>query len=284
MKTKKRRFVALAVVLTVALLSLLISGCTQNNSTTDNTGTNGQKTVLKVGASVTPHAEILNNIKSDLADEGYDLQIIEYTDYVKPDLDTANGDTIANYFQHKPYLDDFNLQNKTDLVSVAAIHFEPLAIYPGKTESLDSLPDGAKIAIPNDTTNEARALQLIAAQGFITLPEGAGLDVTPKDIVSNPKNIQFIEMDAAAVPRSLQEVDLGVINGNNALAANLDLNSVLVAEDPNSEAAQTYANILVVAAGHEDDPGIQALVKALTSDKTRQFIEDNYNGAVVPVF
>jgi D-methionine transport system substrate-binding protein len=164
------------------------------------------------------------------------------------------------------------------------VHFEPLGIYPGKTTALADLPDGATIAIPNDTTNEARALQLLAAQGLITLPADADLTVTPKDITDNPKNLQFVEVEAAAVPVQLADVDLGVINGNYALGAGLDAAGVLAAEDTSSQAAETYANILVVKAGNESDPGVQALLAALTSAKTRDFINATYNGVVVAVF
>lgn len=239
---------------------------------------------ITVGASVTPHAEILANLKEDMAAEGFDLTIIEYTDYVKPNLDTEAGDTDANFFQHLPYLLEFNASQNTDLVSVVAVHFEPLGIYAGKTASIADLAEGATIAVPNDTTNEARALQLLAANGLITLPVGSGLDVTPLDIIDNPLKLQFVELEAAAVPRQLDEVDLGVINGNNALAAGLDPTTVLAKEDPNSTAATTYANILVVKAGNENNPGILALIELLNSDKTREFINTNYPGAVIPVF
>lgn len=265
----------------VASLALGLVACGGGGSGSDSAE---ESNVITVGASVTPHAEILASVEDALAEEGYELEIIEYTDYVKPNLDTDAGDTYANYFQHLPYLEDFNEQNGTDLVSVAAIHFEPLGIYPGKTSSLDELQDGATIAIPNDTTNEARALQLLAAEGLITLPDGADLSITPRDIVENPKNLVFLEVDAAAVPRELAEVDLGVINGNNALAANLDPTSVLASEDTDSIAAQTFANVLVVKSGGEKDPKVQALVKVLTSDLTRNYINENYGGVVVPVF
>ena len=280
--TKK---VALTItsVLLVLSLSLGLVAC-GGGSSSGGGSDEGELTVLKVGASVTPHAEILANVKDALAAEGFDLQIIEYTDYVKPNLDTDAGDTFANYFQHLPYLEDFNAENGTDLISVAAVHFEPLGIYPGTTSTIESLQDGATIAIPNDTTNEARALILLADQGLITLPENADLTITPRDIIDNPKNLKFLEVDAAAVPRELVEVDLGVINGNNALAADLDPLTVLAVEDVASAAAQTYANILVVKSGSESDPGIQALIKALTSEETRDFITDTYSGVVVPVF
>ena len=275
---------ALAAALALALVACGGSGTDQSSSTTDTTTTTPPLTKLVVGASTTPHAEILNALKDDLAAEGYDLQVVEYTDYVKPNLDTWDGVTIANFFQHKPYLDEFNAENNTDLVPVVAVHFEPLAIYPGKTTSLADLPDGGTIAVPNDTTNEARALLLLQAQGLITLPANADLTVTPKDIVDNPKNLKIVELEAAAIPAQLPDVDLGVINGNFALSAGLDSSTILAKEDPNSQAAQTYANILVVKAGNENDPGVQALAKALTSDKCRQFINDTYKGLVIPVF
>jgi len=269
----------LAVLLSVVLvlsLSLTLAGC-------GNTSNKDLKKLV-VGATTTPHAEILNNLKDDLAKEGYDLVVIEYTDYVKLNPDTVNGDIIANFFQHQPYLDDFNTKNKANLVSVAAIHFEPLAIYQGKTRTLADLPNGATIAIPSDTTNEARALLLLQAQGLIKLPANAGLTVTPRDITDNPRNLKFVELEAAAIPAALADVNIGVINGNYALSAGLDSKTILAKEDPKSQAATTYANILVVKSGNEKDPGIQALSKALTSEKTRKFINDNYSGVVIPVF
>ncbi|MCL2339892.1 MAG: MetQ/NlpA family ABC transporter substrate-binding protein [Actinomycetia bacterium] len=279
---KKTIYRIFSQMLTVSLALLMVGGVLLGLGGC----TSGQKTltVVRVGASVTPHAEILANLVDDMAAQGYDLQIVTYTDYVKPNQDTAAGDTDANYFQHQPYLDSFNAENHTDLVSVVAVHFEPLGIYPGTTTSLAALPDGAKVAVPNDPTNEARALMLLAAKGLITLPANPGFDITPRDIVTNPHNLQFVELDAAAVPRELSEVALGVINGNNALAAGLDLKTALATEDPNSPAAQTYANILVVANGHQNDPGIRALATLLTSDKTRNFINEHYAGVVIPVF
>jgi D-methionine transport system substrate-binding protein len=240
-------------------------------------------TTVTVGASVTPHAEILANLKDDMAAQGFDLVIVEYNDYVKPNLDTDAGDTDANFFQHLPYLESFNAENGTNLVSVCAVHFEPLGIYAGNTMSLAELADGAKVAVPNDPTNEARALHLLAAEGLITLPFDAGLDITPRDILTNPLNLEFVELDAATVPRQLAEVDLGVINGNVALAAGLDPQTVLASEDPTSAAADTYANILAVSPAHAEDPGIVALVTLLKSDKTRDFINTSYPGVVIPV-
>lgn len=240
-------------------------------------------TVLKVAASPAPHAEILNSIKDAMAAEGVDLQVVEYTDYIMPNNAVFNGEMDANYFQHQPYLTDFNANNKTDLVSVVSVHFEPLGLYPGKVASLDALADGATIVVPNDPTNEARALNLLAVQGIITLTDGVGLEATVKDIIDNPKNVKITEVEAAQVPMALPDYDFGVINGNYAVGAGLS-GSILVSEDPNSEAAQTFANVVAVKPGRENDAAIQALVKVLTSEGTRKFISDKYGVAVVPVF
>lgn len=238
---------------------------------------------VTVGASPSPHAEILEAVKGQLASQGIELVIQEFTDYVLPNNALFSGELDANYFQHQPYLTDFNANNKTDLVSAASIHFEPLGIYPGKAATLADLKDGAKIAVPNDTTNEARALGLLAAQGLFTLKEGVGLAATPKDIVENPKNLKFVELAAEQIPTAIGEVDLAVINGNYALPAGL-IDSVLVVEDPKSEAAVEFANVLAIRPGSKDDPNIAALVKALTSEETRKFIEGKYGVTVVPVF
>ncbi len=240
-------------------------------------------TTLKVAASPAPHAEILNSLKDALAAEGVDLQVVEYTDYIMPNNAVFNGEMDANYFQHQPYLTDFNANNKTDLVSVVSVHFEPLGLYPGKVSSLDALAEGATIVVPNDPTNEARALNLLAAQGIITLKDGIGLAATVKDITDNPKNVKITEVEAAQVPMALPDYDFGVINGNYAVGAGLS-ESILVSEDPNSEAAQTFANIVAVKPGRENEAAIQALVKALTSEDTRKFITEKYGVAVVPVF
>jgi D-methionine transport system substrate-binding protein len=280
-------FIVLSVLL-IAGLSLGLAGCGNNDTpASDNSAGDTpaeEPRVLKVGASPAPHAEILASVKDALAAEGIDLQIVEYSDYVIPNTAVQDGDIDANYFQHLPYLEEFNAENGTTINSVAAIHFEPLAIYAGISASITDLPDGATIAVPNDTTNEARALQLLAAQGLITLPPNADLTITPRDIVENPKNIEFVELEAASLPAQLPEVNLAVINGNYALSANLPTSSILATEDPASLAAQTYANIVAVKAGNESNPDIQALIKALTSAQTRTFINDNYDGVVVPVF
>ena len=242
-------------------------------------------TTLKVAASPTPHAEILNVAKEVLAEQGIDLEVVEFSDYVQPNLVTENGEVDANYFQHKPYLDGFNVKQGTHLVSVGPVHYEPLGIYPGKSDDLANIADGATIAVPNDTTNEARALQLLATQGLITVRDDAGLTATINDITENPHNIKFEEIEAAQLPRTVQDVDFAVINGNYALAAGFSVkNDALATEDASSEAAQTYANILAVKEGRENDPAIQALYAALTSDKVKDYINSTYDGAVVPIF
>ena len=239
---------------------------------------------IRVGASITPHAEILNVVKPILAEQGYDLEVVEYTDYVLPNTATESGELDANYFQHQPYQDDFNAQNGTHLVSVAAIHYEPFAIYAGKSDSLENIADGATIAVPNDGTNEARALLLLEAQGLIKLREDAGFTATKLDIEENPKNLDIVEMEAAQLPRVLPDVDFAVINGNYAIQGGLKVADALASESVESESAQTYANVLVVKEGNENNPAILALVDALKTEEVRKFIEDTYEGAVVPMF
>ena len=242
-------------------------------------------TTLKVAASPTPHAEILNVAKEVLAEQGIDLEVVEFSDYVQPNLVTESGEVDANYFQHTPYLDSFNEENGTHLVSVGAVHYEPFGIYPGKSNDLAAIADGATIAVPNDTTNEARALQLLAAQGLITVRDGAGLTATINDITENPHNLKIQEIEAAQLPRTVQDVDFAVINGNYAMEAGFSVGKdALATEDASSEAAQTYANVLVVKEGNENNEAIKALVAALQSDEVREFIESNYNGSVLPMF
>ncbi|MFT3982552.1 MAG: MetQ/NlpA family ABC transporter substrate-binding protein [Lachnospiraceae bacterium] len=241
--------------------------------------------IIKVAASATPHAEILEQVKDTLAAEGWDLQVTVFDDYVQPNLVVESGEFDANYFQHIPYLTDFNAENETHLVEAAQIHYEPFGIYPGVSSDLANIADGAKIAVPNDTTNEARALLLLQDNGLITLKDGIGLEATVKDIVENPKNIEIIELEAAQVSRVIDEVDFVVLNGNYAMEAGLSVGKdAVAAEAAESEAAQTYANILVVEEGNENAPGIQALVKALQSDAVRDYISNTYDGAVVPIF
>ena len=242
-------------------------------------------TTLKVAASHTPHAEILNVAKDILAEQGITLEVVEFSDYVQPNLVTESGEVDANYFQHTPYLESFNEENGTHLVSVGAIHYEPFGIYPGKSNDLANIADGATIAVPNDTTNEARALQLLAAQGLITVRDGAGLTATVNDITENPHNLQIEEIEAAQLPRTVQDVDFAVINGNYAMVAGFSVGKdALATEDASSEAAQTYANVLVVKEGNENNPAIQALLKALQSDEVKNYIDQTYDGAVVAIF
>lgn len=270
-------------ILTLVVLTLtLIAGC---GAAEEPSNGESELTPILVGATPAPHAEILEVVKPLLLEQGYDLQIVDFVDYVQPNLSVDSGDIDANYFQHQPYLDDFNAEQGTELVSIAAVHYEPFGIYPGKTTSLDALPDGAKIAVPNDTTNEARALLLLEAQGLIGLKENLGLTATKQDIISNPKNYDIVELEAAQIPRSLPDVDIAVINGNYALEAQLSVKSdALATEDASSVAAQTYANILVVRAGDEEREDLQALAAALLSPEVKAFIENTYDGAVVPMF
>lgn len=239
---------------------------------------------IVVGASPAPHAEILEAAAGALEKAGYKLVIKEYTDYVQPNLALDTGDLDANYFQHFPYLEQFNAENGTKLVSAGAIHYEPFGIYAGKTASLDALADGAKVAVPNDATNEARALLLLEAQGLIKLTEGVGLNATKTDVVENPKNLEILEIEAAQVPRSLQDVDIAVVNGNYAIEAGLKVSDALATEDAESIAATTYGNIIAVQEGKENDEAVLALIDALTSEDVKAFIDSTYEGAVVPLF
>ncbi|MCD8075849.1 MAG: MetQ/NlpA family ABC transporter substrate-binding protein [Lachnospiraceae bacterium] len=240
--------------------------------------------VITVAASPTPHAEILEKAAEILAEDGWDLQVTEFTDYVQPNLVVDEGEIDANYFQHTPYLESFNEEQGTDLVSVAKIHYEPMGIYIGTKSSLDDLEDGDVIAVPNDTTNEARALLLLEANGVLTLPEDADLTVTANDVVSfkDDLDIEIIEVEAAQVAQYTSEVAFAVVNGNYALSAGLSSSDAIAFETSDSEAASTYANVLVVKAGNEEDEGIQALVAVLQSDEIKEFITETYDGSVVP--
>ena len=247
--------------------------------TTENTG---DMVTLRVGASPTPHAEILAQVVDDLAEQGIDLQIVEYTDYVVPNTAVEDGEDDANYFQHTPYMENFNAERGTHLVAVGDVHYEPMGIYAGQTTSLDALPDGATIAVPNDATNEGRALLLLQAQGLITIDEAAGLECTPNDITENPKNLVFKELEAAMLPQTVEEVDLSVINSNYALQAGFNpVEDSLAIESADST---PYPNVIAVKEGNENNEAVQALVKALQSDKVRDYIEETYGGAVVALF
>lgn len=280
-----------AAVLATSLLALAACSSSSDEESTGSTeatstDTTEEDTVITVGATSTPHAEILNDVVADiLAEEGYSLEVTEFTDYVQPNTAVDEGELDANYFQHQPYLDEFNEENGTDIVSVVAVHYEPFGIYAGKTASLDELEEGAIVAVPNDTTNEARSLLLLEQEGLITLSDDAGIEATVNDIVENPLNLEFEELEAATVPTVLADVDIACINGNYAQEAGLSVASdALAVEDASGTAAQTYANILAVKSGNENSAKIQALAEALTSEEVATYIEETYDGAVLPVF
>lgn len=238
---------------------------------------------ITIGATPSPHVEILEAIAPQLEAEGITLNIVTYTDYVQPNDALAAGDLDANFFQHKPYMDDYNLGHGTNLVALIPVHYEPMGLFPGKTASLEELADGASIAVPNDTTNEARALLLLEANGLITLREGAGMTATKLDIVDNPKNLDIQEIEAAQIPRVLVDVDMAVINGNYAVQAGLNVAAdALAKEESDSLAAETYVNYVVVNGDNYDAEVFDKLAAALTSDETRQWITETYGGSVVP--
>lgn len=272
----------LVLILVLALAVFAFTACGGNGD--DEQVGEPDVTVLKVGASTVPHAEILKFVKPILAEEMVNLQITEYTDYVIPNMAVDSHELDANYFQHLPYLVSFNENNDTNLISAVAVHYEPMGMFAGKTATIDELADGATIAVPNDPTNEARALLLLEQEGLIKIKDGVGLDATPNDIIDNPMNIKFFEAEAAAVARAIQDVDFAIINGNYALEAGFNVSDALAVESAESEAAQTFANIVAVYDGDQERPEIQLLVQAITSEETRAFIEEKYEGAVVPVF
>lgn len=283
MKLRSKKVLGAVSFASALLLCFTLVGCGGDKGAATTTNQGGKK-VLTIGASPSPHGDILKVVQKKLEGSDVEIKIQEYTDYVTPNKALADGSIDANFFQHKPYLDDYNAKNGTKLVPVANVHFEALSIYPGKSKDLNAIKDGAKFAIPNDTTNEARALQLLQAQGLIKLKEGVGLEATPKDIVENPHNLQFLEVEAAIVPTTLKDADFGVVNGNFALSSGMDTSQVLAHESKDSEAAQKYANILVVREDQKDDPAIQEVVKAITSQEVKDYINATYSGAVIPVF
>ncbi len=296
----RKKFIGL--VLSLSLAAALLTGCGSSDSSSNDsdkaaagqteastavaeateTDESSEDKVIKVGACVTPHAEILEQIKDNLAEEGWTLEVVEYNDYVLPNTALEDGDLDANYFQHKPYLDDFNAENGTHIVTLAAVHFEPMGVYAGKSSDLSNVPDGATIAVPNDTTNEARALLLLEAQGLIKLKEGVGIEATVLDIEENTHNIEIQELEAAQVAKSIQDVDFAVINGNYAIEAGLD--SAIAVEAADSLAAETYANYVCVKDGEENSEKSQALKNAILTQEVKDYINNTYSGAVVPVF
>ena len=268
-------------VLAAGALTFGLTACGSSDS--DSAGSSDTSGPLVVAASPVPHAEILNYVKDNLAKKaGLDLEVKEFTDYVTPNTATEDGSVDANYFQNQPYLDDFNKKNDTHIVPVVTVHLEPLGLYSHKVKSADALKSGATIAVPNDSVNEARALKLLDANGIITLKDGVGNEATPADITKNPKNLKFKELEAAQTPRSLDDVDAAVINGNYAIEADLKpADDALVLE---SATDNPYGNFLAVKDGNEDDPRVKKLAKLLTSAEVKKFIEDKYAGSVIPSF
>lgn len=268
-----KKLILLVLALTLAVAA---AGCSPSNE-------KQEPVTLTVGATPSPHAEVLEHLKPLLAEKGVELEVTVFTDYVLPNLALEDEELDANFFQHTPYLEKFNAERGTNLVDVADIHFEPMGIYGGKSADLSSIPQGAEIGVPSDGVNEARALQLLAAQGIITLKDGVGLEATLIDIVENPHDITFYEAEAALLPRQLADLDFAVVNGNYALDAGIE-ESRLAYEASDSEGAKLFPNILVVKKGNEEKAGIKELIEALTSDDCRKYIEDNYDGYVVPLF
>ena len=287
-----------AVILTAALAVASLAGCgntatsepaaeatgsTDTTATQEAENTSSEDKTITVAASATPHAEILEQVKSILAEQGWDLQVTVFDDYVQPNNVVESGDFDANYFQHIPYLNSFNEEHGTHLVNAGGIHYEPFGIYPGTKSSLDDLSSGDVIAVPNDTTNEARALLLLQDNGILTLKDGVGLEATVNDIVENPKDVKIQELAAEQVARVREEVAFVVLNGNYALQAGLSVGKDAIKfETSDSEAAKTYVNVIAVKEGNENSDKIKALVSALKSDEIKKYINDTYDGAVIP--
>ncbi len=274
----KKWLLALVSIMLVAVVAAC-GNKADNSNTASGTDSNGAVT-LRVGATAVPHAEILNHLKPELAKEGVNLDVVEFTDYIQPNVQLNDKKLDANYFQTKPYLDEQNKSRGMNLVIVQGVHIEPFGGYSKKYTSLDQLPEGATIAIPNEVSNGARALILLANNGLIELKDKTNITSTTKDITSNPKNLQFKEMDAAMLTRQLDQVDMAMINMNYVLEAKIDPKSALVVEDSSAP----YANYLVAREDNKDSEAIQKLAKALTSDDTKKFIEEQYKGAVIPAF
>ncbi|UZT83065.1 MetQ/NlpA family ABC transporter substrate-binding protein [Caproicibacterium sp. BJN0003] len=278
----------LSFVLASALLLTSLTACGSSTGTSSAAGSGttsaASKGTIKVGASPTPHADILRKaVAPQLEKEGYTLEVVELTDYILPNTYLQEKELDANYFQHITYLKNFNTEHGTNLVSMGAVHYEPFGIYAGKTKSLSDLKDGATVAVPNDTTNEARALLLLQANGLLKLKDGAGINATKVDIVENPKNLNIQEIEAAQLPKTLPDVDIAVINGNYAIQNGLKTSDALAMESDNSVAVTDYANVLAVRDGDENREDLKALYAALTSEETQQYIKDTFGGGVVPV-
>lgn len=279
--SKKSLAVLTTCLLAALLATLAFTGCSSDSGTPEES----EDKTITVAASPTPHAEILNNaVAPILEEEGYTLEVKEFTDYVQPNTVTEAGEVDANYFQHRPYLENFNEEQGTHLVEVAGVHFEPMGIFSSSIESLDEVAEGAVVAVPNDATNEARALLLLEQEGLLELDDEAGINATINDITSNPKNLEFEELEAANLPNVLEDVSIAVINGNYALAADFTMDDALAVEANDSLAADTYTNVIVVKDGNQDSEKIKALAEACNSDEVSDYITDNYQGSVVAVF
>ena len=281
-KSVKKLFAAVLVG-ALSVSALTACGSSDDSKGTDSTSSDAGLKTITVAASATPHAEILEYAKTALKEQGYDLQVTIFDDYVKPNEVVESGEFDANYFQHVPYLDSFNEEKGTHLVVAGKIHYEPFGIYPGTKNSLDDIADGDSIAVPNDTTNEARALLLLQDNGIIKLRDGAGINATVNDIAENPHNIKIVELEAAQVARVVDETAFVVLNGNYALAAGFSVGKDALAYEQNdSEAAKTYVNVIAVKEGNENSDAIKALVDVLKSDDVKNYIKDTYDGAVLP--
>ena len=268
---KKKVYIA---VLTL-IIALALTACGKNEKKDEKT--------IKVGANIVPHAEILEYVKPILKEKGITLEIVQLEDSITPNTGVIEGSLDANYFQHVPYLDQFNKENGSSLVSIGAIHYEPFGIYAGRTKDLKDLPDNAIVAVPNNVTNEARALLLLAQEGIITLKDGAGITATIADIATNPKNIQFKELAPEQLVAALPDVDVAVINGNYAIEGGLHVSQALAVEANDGLAAQTYGNIIATSAANKDKEALKTLVEVLQSEDVKKFIEGKYDGAVVPL-
>ena len=287
MKKKINRIIGLALVLVLAMSAVACGKTSTSEASSDESQTSetsSEETVtIKVGANITPHSEILEQAKPILEEQGINLEVVKIEDSVTPNTGVIDGSLDANYFQHVPYLEQFNKENGSDLVSIGAIHYEPFGIYAGKTTSLENLPDGAVVAVPNNVTNEARALLLLEQEGILTLKSDAGINATVEDITDNPKNIEFKELAPEQLVAALPDVDIAVINGNYAIEGGLHVKEALAVEANDGLAATTYGNIIATTPDKAKNEALLKLVEVLQSEEISTFIEENYEGAVVPL-
>ncbi len=274
---------AIAAAVTLSIASSF-AACSADGAEETVLGESSENTVITVGANITPHSEILEVAKPILAEQGITLEIVQLEDSVTPNTGVIEGSLDANYFQHVPYLEQFNLENGSDLVSIGAVHYEPFGIYAGRVTDLADLQDGAVVAVPNNVTNEARALLLLAQEGLLVLDEDAGINATVEDIVENPLNIQFEELAPEQLVAALPDVDVAVINGNYAIEGGLHVSQALAVEANDGLAAQTYGNIIATSPEHQNDPALQALVELLQGPEIAEYINNTYDGAVVPLY